>query len=103
MGTCLVFAGFVHASYTLGVAFYFLRLFGQGTLTLVSQNAINLWFDKKRGRVMGVCGFVNSLCLTGLFSSDVKARMAVVGWRNTYVSLGLIELCLVAPLGLIFI
>jgi len=101
--TCHVFAAAVYRSWTLGFAFYLLRLSGQGTLTLVSQNAINLWFQRKRGRVMGACQFVNSLCLTGLFSSAVKQQVSTNGWRPTYQRLGSIELLLVLPLGALFI
>ena len=66
--TCVAFGTFTKGSITLGCAFYCLRIFGQGLLMLVSQNAVNLWFSSMRGRVMGVCSFFNSLCLTGLFS-----------------------------------
>lgn len=99
--TCIVFSAVVYTKLLLCVAFYFLRLCGQGSLTLVSQNAINLWFRKKRGRVMGVCSFVNSLCLTGIFSSIVKRLVSAHGWRWTYNKLGLLEWCLVLPLGLL--
>jgi len=101
--TCHVFAAAVYHSWMLGFAFYLLRLLGQGTLMLVSQNAINLWFERKRGRVMGTCQFVNSLCLTGLFSSIVKQHVSTNGWRLTYQRLGSIELLLVLPLGFVFV
>jgi len=85
------------------MCFYMLRLCGQGTLTLVATNAINLWWEKRRGRIMGCCSFVNALCLTGLFSSVTKHEVAVHGWRLTYRHLGWLELCVVLPLGLLFI
>lgn len=101
--TCILFASFAQNSLFLGLCFYCLRLFGQGSLTLVCQNAVNLWFDKKRGRVMGTCSFFTALCLTGLFSSWAKRQVANVGWRSTYRLLGFIELFCVLPLGACFL
>merc|ERR1712194_710249 len=51
---------------------------------------------------MGVCSFVNALCLTGLFSSFTKDNVAAYGWRPTYKFLGILELAIILPLGLIF-
>eukprot|EP00928_Gymnodinium_smaydae_P057213 TRINITY_DN40481_c0_g1_i1.p1 TRINITY_DN40481_c0_g1~~TRINITY_DN40481_c0_g1_i1.p1 ORF type:complete len:346 (+),score=34.01 TRINITY_DN40481_c0_g1_i1:37-1038(+) len=52
---------------------------------------------------MGFCSFVNSLCLTGVFSSFTKRRVLSHGWRDTYFSLGLALFGLVLPFGLVFI
>ena len=100
---CWVYAFLCSSALLLGICFYGLRLFGQGILTMVSQNAINNWFDKKRGRVMGVCSFVSSIGLTGLLSSIVKEQVVSTGWRSAYARLGFVEVCVVLPLGLLFI
>jgi len=97
--TCLFYSTFCSSPLTLVVSFYFLRLCGQGTLWLVSTTAVNLWFEKKRGRVMSVCTFVNNVALTGLFSALTKKSVLAIGWRSTYWNLALLELCVVMPLG----
>ena len=47
------------------LAFYFLRLTGQGSLWLVSTNLINVWFVEKRPAVMGVINWIhcNTSCM----------------------------------------
>jgi len=41
---------------TVLLAFFFLRFFGQGMLSMVSRNMIVKWFDRRRGLAIGISG-----------------------------------------------
>ena len=91
------------------LAFCLLRIFGQGGMMLVSTNAINLWFVDHRAQVMGFASLVTAFCLSGIFTSTVK-KMVELGdktgrwtWHSVYVFLAFLELCVVFPLGFLFL
>ena len=60
------------------LCFYLLRLLGQGAIMLVSQNAINLWFVRLRGLVMGIAAAGASM--GGV--QGARTRGASVGWEG---------------------
>ena len=72
------------------LCFYLLRLLGQGAIFLVSQNAINLWFVRLRGLVMGLAAAGATLGITSLSPSLMQTGLATIGWRRTYVMLGFV-------------
>jgi MFS family permease len=78
-----------------------LRQFGQGSLSLVSKNVINLWWVRRRGRMMGIVGVFGAL-LGGLFPYLINTLIAAYGWRWTYVILGVMVLVVMIPVGWIF-
>ncbi|MDX1521084.1 MAG: MFS transporter, partial [Anaerolineae bacterium] len=86
----------------LGLGFIAIRMFGQGSLTLVSQNIINQWWVRRRGMVMGISGILVGLFGLGLFPRIVNDLIPVYGWQNTYIMLGLSLFMLMVPTGLLF-
>ena len=72
------------------LCFYLLRLLGQGAIFLVSQNAINLWFVRLRGLVMGLAAAGATLGITSLSPSLMQTGLATIGWRRMYVMLGFV-------------
>ncbi len=87
-------AGWAFAVITLG--FYFMRLFGQGLLTMSSNAMIGKWFDRKRGLAFGVGAIVTS---AGFASAPlfIDAALRKFGWRDTWVLMGI---CLLIPIAL---
>jgi len=86
----------------LFVSFFLLRFFGQGNLMNVSVTEINYWWIEKRGLVMGIAGSVVSATMLGIIPVIMMSLMTSVGWRQTYVMLGMASLFVMAPLGLLF-
>lgn len=89
-GTSLV-QGFV----SLTVAFFFLRLLGQGSLPIVASNAVAPWFMRRRGFAIGLttaCG----ASLMSLVPIGSAALIRVSNWRVTWLVLaGVIALVLI--------
>lgn len=86
----------VQGALSLLVAFFFLRLLGQGSLTLVSSHALTLTYDKRLGTVEGVRNGAIALAVAILPGTAV-ALTAWFGWRNAYLALGLGAAALVVP------
>ena len=99
--TCIAM-GFVQGLIGLGLGFILLRLFGKGGLDLVSTNAINQWWVRRRGAMLGIAGFGMALLGIGLFPPIINGIIPWLGWRVTYVILGVMMLLIMAPLGYIF-
>jgi MFS transporter, OFA family, oxalate/formate antiporter len=101
LGLACIYMSLVRTAVMLGIGFFLLRQLGQGSLTLVSKNVVNLWWVRKRGRVMGLMGVIGAL-LGGLFPYFINSLIAHFGWRWTYVILGLLVIGVMVPLGWIF-
>jgi len=93
--------GLVQNAWMLGVGYVLLRMLGASALMLVARNVINQWWVERRGTVMGISGVIVSLVGMGLFTNMVHGLLQRFDWRTTYVILGLMELLLMLPLGLL--
>lgn len=83
----------------LAVAFLFLRLCGQGLMMHTAQTAMARYFDADRGKATGLA----SLGLPAgeaVFPAVVVAAIAVLGWRGTWVAIGVLLLTLALPVVL---
>ena len=101
LGLACIYMSLVRNAVMLFFGFVLLRQFGQGSLSLASKNVINLWWVRRRGRIMGIVGVVGAL-LSGLFPYLANTLIDQYGWRVTYVILGGILLGVMLPLGYIF-
>ncbi|MYL36127.1 MFS transporter [Pontibacillus yanchengensis] len=84
------------------LGFFMLRLFGQGSLTLIPNTLVPQWFITKRGRalsVMAVGGFVSSALLPPLNTWLID----VFGWRNAWLFWGILLLLVFVPLVYFFV
>ncbi|KGP71896.1 MFS transporter [Pontibacillus yanchengensis] len=84
------------------LGFFMLRLFGQGSLTLIPNTLVPQWFISKRGRalsVMAVGGFVSSALLPPLNTWLID----VFGWRNAWLFWGILLLVIFVPLVYFFV
>lgn len=68
----------------------------------VSVTEINYWWVKSRGKAMGLAGAAVSAMMQGVIPVIMMALMDTVGWRGTYIWLGLATLFVMAPLGGLF-
>ncbi len=74
---------------------------GAGTLPITFTRAINNRFEVRKGFALGL-----ALMGTGIFGILCKAPTAwlieTVGWRGTYVALGLLPIVIALPIGILF-
>ena len=103
LGCASIYMGFVRNALMLGIGFMLVRMLGQGSLSLVCSNAINQWWVRKRGPLLGVSGVVSAMLGLGGFPLLIHALIPIFGWRATYMLLGSALLLVLAPVGYIFI
>ncbi|MFK7806045.1 MAG: MFS transporter [Anaerolineae bacterium] len=100
-GIVCAFTGLVTGFWTLFLAFLFLRMFGQGSLTLLSQNTAAMWFDKR-------LGLANSMIAIGFSLASAATPpflfwlISSFGWRVAYPILGGIVVVVMLPLVILF-
>ncbi len=101
-GLACIYMGFVQNAIMIGLGFTLVRMLGQGSLGLVSQTAINLWWSRKRGMIMGISGILMALLGMGGFPILVHWLISSFDWRAAYMLLGAGILVIMVPIGLIF-
>ncbi|MCP4418317.1 MAG: MFS transporter [Chloroflexi bacterium] len=101
-GLACIYMGFVQNAFMLVLGFVAIRMLGQGSLSVVSQNVINQWWVRRRGMIMGISGMGFALLGLGFFPNLINWLIPVYGWRTTYMILGAILLLFMAPLGGVF-
>ena len=78
------------------VAFGFLRFLGQGSLMLACVNMVSQWFDQRRGLALGIMslGFPLSMAM---HPPICQSLIDLIGWRTSWVWLGISTLVLFLP------
>jgi len=81
----LVHMSLVRGVVWLAVGFVGIRLLGQGSMSLVSSVAVIHWFDRRRGRALGI---QTTIGLCGMASVAVVLALAVDrwGWRTGWLA-----------------
>ena len=98
-GIACVFMGTVRGVVMLAIGFTLIRWLGQGSLWLVSANAINRWWVLRRGTAMGLAGVLAALVGLGGYPWAVDRLIPWLGWRWTFAVLGLGTIAILAPLA----
>jgi MFS family permease len=73
-GLACIYMGLVQGAVTLALGFVAIRMLGQGSLGLVSQNIINQWWQQRRGTMMGLSGVASSLLGLSAFPALITGR-----------------------------
>ncbi len=97
-GAALVAMSGVWALLPLAVGFTFIRMFGQGALTLVSSVAVSHWFERKRGLAIGIMT-TSVAVLMSLVPVALNTGIEALGWRLAWISAGVVIWCTVVPIG----
>ncbi|AQU78902.1 MULTISPECIES: MFS transporter [Planococcus] len=97
-----IFNSFVINWVMLFMGFFAIRLFGQGSMTLVPNALVPQWFIQKRGRALGLAA------LGGMIGSAAFPLINVwlieaYGWRTTWQILGASIVLFFTPLAFFFI
>ena len=82
-------------------AFFFLRVFGQGALELLSVNMLPMWFRYTLGTVSGIKNIVVNLMI-GIVPISILALIGAVGWRKTYIFAGASVFLILLPIVYFF-
>jgi MFS family permease len=101
LGLACIFMSQVDNLLMLFLAFFLLRLLGQGALSLMANNTLAMWFQVRLGTV------------AGMMSAAVAGSIAVIpplilllinhfGWRGAYAVLGMMVWLVMLPLLLLF-
>lgn len=101
-GLSCLYMSLVQNGLMLLVGFVLVRMLGQGSLGLVSTYIINQWWMRRRGTINGIAGVAMALLGVGAYPNLINWLIPLVGWRATYVILGLALLLLMVPVALIF-
>ena len=96
LGVACLVAASASGPFTLFLAFYALRLTGQGLMMHVEATATARAFDRERGRALGITALGGPLSEI-VFPPLVVVGIAALGWRPTYALLGAIALLVVLP------
>ncbi len=85
----------------LFLAFFCLRLLGQGALSLLANNTMAMWFQVRLGTVAGImsAGVAGSIAF---IPPLILVLIDQFGWRGAYTVLGLIVGLVMLPLLLLF-
>jgi MFS family permease len=81
----------------LTLAFFLLRAFGQGGLSMASGNTLGMWFSRRLGLASGVAG-IGAACGVAVTPFVYNALIQHFGWRSAYAVIGGVLLLALLPL-----
>jgi nitrate/nitrite transporter NarK len=82
--------------------FLFLGVVGSATSPVPYSKVISRWFDRQRGLALGLA-LVGSSMGAAVMPSLAQALITSVGWRSTYVFLGLLSMGVTLPVVGLFL
>jgi len=85
----------------LFLAFFCLRMLGQGALELLSVNMLPMWFRKTLGTISGIKNVAVNL-LIGFVPVAVLGLINQIGWQKTYLFAGVSVLLFMMPIVIFF-
>lgn len=97
-GVALIAMGGVWSLASLAVGFTFIRMLGQGSLSMVSNVAVTHWFDRRRGLAIGVM-MTSVGALMGLAPVALNVSIESLGWRMSWVVAAFVIWMTVVPIG----
>lgn len=102
LGLTCFWMGFVQNTIMIFIGFLFLRLFGQGSMTLMPSTIVPKWFIKKRGLALSLMSLGGAI---GSASIPVLNNLLInkLGLSYTWGILGTLLIIFMAPMAWIFI
>ncbi len=97
-GTVLLLMGTIGGFVGLLFGFMGIRSLGQGALGLAATTAAARWFERRRGRALGI---VSAAGTAGISLAPVLTEWIISqqGWRTAWFVLGVVVLALVLPVA----
>ena len=84
----------------LTCAFFALRAFGQGALSMAASNTLGTWFSRRLGLASGITG-VGMSAIVAVVPLGVLVLIQNFGWRSAYATVGLIVVASLVPVLLL--
>lgn len=97
VGLACLFVSQVNGLIMLFLAFFLLRMFGQGALSLLSTNTLAMWFHNRLGTVQGVYN-VGGAAALAIFPPLILYLIENFGWRTAYALLGVLVCVVMLPI-----
>ncbi len=94
---CVFMASVAHAAMVV-LGFFLLRFLGQGSLAVVGQHALAMWFHARLGTISGI----RQVVLFGLWTPLPAFTLALIdryGWRLTWAAFGIVIAATLVPLS----
>ena len=98
LASAAVLMSMAESAFSLIMALYLLRLFGQGMLTHTSIVAMGRWFHAERGRAVSVASIGHQIG-EGLLPLVTVGLLLVMGWRSVWVVSATLLIVLALPLS----
>lgn len=83
---------------TLTIGFVAIRLFGQGSLSLVSTVSVTLWFERMRGTALGILSTAMSV-LMALVPVGLSLVIEGYDWRIAWLTAAVVIWLVVVPIA----
>ncbi len=97
-GAALVGMAGVQGFVALAIGFVAIRLLGQGSLMLVSTVAVTLWFEKRRGMVLGIFSTGTAIVMA-LVPVGLSLVIEGYGWRVAWLTSAVMIWLVVVPIA----
>jgi MFS family permease len=97
LGLACFFTATVRSFWMLLIAFFLLRLFGQGALSLLAANIPAMWFQERLGRVSGLMNAAVAGA-TAIIPPFILWLITTLGWRWAYAVLGFAVWIILLPI-----
>lgn len=93
-----LFASFVFNLFTLFIAIFLLRFFGQGLLSHTSMTAMGRYFSKARGKALSVA-YLGFPLAEAIFPIAIISTITVIGWRQSFQVSAIAIIAVLLPLA----
>ena len=100
-GATCVATSQVRGLLTLFLAFFMLRMLGQGALSLLSSNTVAMWFHARLGTASGLMSLGTAVAFAAVPATNLYL-IDRFGWRFTYALLGIAVWVVMLPLMAVF-
>ena len=97
-GVALVGMAGVQGLVTLVIGFIAIRLFGQGSLMLTSTIAVTLWYDKRRGTMLGIFSTGTAIVMATI-PVGLSLIIEAYDWRIAWLTAAVVIWLVVLPIA----
>lgn len=102
LGLACLFNGLIANTIMLFIGFFFIRLLGQGSMSLTPKSLVPQWFIAKRGRALSLAA-LGAMVGSAVFPLLNVWLIETFGWRMAWLLLGASVLVIFTPLALLLI
>ena len=98
LGAACFFNSLVVNTWMMAIGFFLIRLFGQGSMTLIPNTLVPQWFIQKRGRAMSFLA-LGGVASAAFFPVANAWLIKLTSWQATWQIWGVLLIILFAPLA----